>query len=185
MAATPIKVKVKMPVPIEEFGELIAIFVALLALVVGAYNFFHSIRSYGRKRRKLVNAIYYHAKMAVASLEIQKDNNDSYTPYAPYSPADDVTYEQIIELMGYLPKRKCPFNRKKEKAMRRKMEQDISSYFHWQARFHAIAQSFHSESIGKWAPERKLQLWMLCEESLEEALEFAKKTRDVLEPYVD
>lgn len=184
-----------MPTPIEEFGELIAIFVALLALVVGAYNFFHSIRSYVRKRRKLVNAIYYHAKMAVASLEIQKDNNKSirdkiendgsYTPYAPYSPADDVTYEQIIELMGYLPKRKCPFSRKKEKAMQREREQDISSYFHWQARFHAIAQSFHSESIGKWAPERKLQLWMLCEESLEKALEFAEKTRDILEPYVD
>ena len=184
-----------MPVPIEEFGELIAIFVALLALVVGVYNFLHSIRSYGRRRRKLVNAIYYHAKMAVASLEIQKDNNDSirekiknndsYTPYAPYSPADDVTYEQIIELMGYLPRKRWSFNRKKEKAMQREMEQDISSYFHWQARFHAIAQSFHSESIGKWNPERKLQLWILCEESLEKALEYAKKTRDILERYVD
>ena len=87
--------------------------------------------------------------------------------------------------MGYLPKKRWSFNRKKEKAMRREMEQDISSYFHWQARFHAIAQSFHSESIGKWDQKRKLQLWILCEESLEKALEYAKKTRDILERYVD
>ena len=136
-------------------------------LWLSAYTiFFHSIRSDNRRRRKLINAIYHHADVAVASLEIQKHNNDSIrekiknngscTPCAPYSPTDDITYEQIIERMGHLPKKKCPFNRKKEKLIRREMEQDISSYFHWRARFHAIAQGFYSESIEKMGSRKKI-----------------------------
>ena len=147
--------------------------VALTALGLSMYNLLRSAR---RRRQKLVNAIFYHAELAAKTLEEQRNNNAaveeeikndaSYTPYTPVSTADDLTYDQVIEVMEWLDLED---------------EEIVSSYFHSQMTLHASMQSFHSEYVRSWHWHRKLKLWKFIEKSQEEALKNAIRTRDLLE----
>ena len=147
--------------------------IALTALGLSIYNL---VRSDRRRRQKIVNAIFYHAQLAVDSLEKQRNNNAaieekiktdaSYTPYVPLSTIDDLTYNQIIEVMEWLDL---------------EGEEIVSSYFHWQTTLHASMQSFHLEYVRSWPSHRKLGLWKFCEESQEKTLEYAIKTKNLLD----
>ena len=131
-----------------------------------------------RKRQKLVNTIYYHAKYAVEALKkLQKNNQsiqekinniNSYTPYVPPSSADDLTYEHIIKVMEWLDE---------------DGEESVSSYFHTQMSLHAIAQSFDQEFVRGWPQDRKLELWNMYEKCQEETLKYAQETVKVLEKH--
>ena len=134
------------------------------------------VRSNRRRRQKLVNAIFYHAELAVDLLEKQRSNNAaieekirndaSYTPYVPVSTIDDLTYNQIIEVMEWLDW---------------EGEKIVSSYFHSQMTLHASMQSFRSEYVRSWPSHRKLELWKFCEEAQKETLHYAIETRNLLD----
>lgn len=153
--------------------EVLAMLTAVVALGFSLYTFSHTQR---RRRRKLVSAVYYHAGLAVETLEghlknrktirenIEKD--ESYMPYVVRSPVDDLTYDQVIEVMEWL---------------NREEEETVSLYFHHQSGLHAIAQSFDLEFIRNWPVDRRLRLWDKFEEYLEETLEHARRTRDILD----
>ncbi len=152
--------------------ELLTALVALVALGFSLFNFFESRH---RKRRKLVDAIYHHTNDAVNSLEgARHANNEArkeirknrfYTPYVPRSDADDLTYDQIIELMELLNEQESS---------------TLLSYFHHEAELHAYAQSFDLELVRGWRSARKLSLWKRYEASMEDTLKYAVATRDVL-----
>lgn len=155
-----------------EIAQLITPAVAGLAFALSCYNFVRSSRT---KRRKLINAVYYHADLAVSRLEGQAESNDiirqkikddrSYTPYGPSSSADDLTYDQIIEMMEWL-------NSEEERIM--------VSYFHSQLGLHALAESFSLDFVRDWPQGRKLQLWGLCEEYQRKTLGHAREAKRIL-----
>lgn len=156
---------------------LMAVIVSLMALALSVYTLRRSER---RRRSKLVNAVYHHADMAVTNFEEQQgrndairqkiEDNDSYTPYVAYSSADDLTYDQVIELM---------------ECLKAKEEKDVLFYFYCQMDYHALGQSFNSEYVRGWPRDRKLQLWVHWERKCQDALDYAKKTRDILKQHRD
>ncbi len=96
----------------------------------------------------------------------QKINADeSYTPYVARSSSDDLTYEQIIEVMEWLDEEE---------------EKSVASYFHSQSSLHAIAESLELEFVRSWPSDRKLQLWKTYEKYEENTLTYARETREVL-----
>ena len=156
----------------SRFLELVPLFVSFAALCLSAYIF---LESRGRRRRKLVNAVYHHASKAVRDLETLKDRNDSirekieqdesYTPHVVRSTADDLTYDQVIEVMELLNERE---------------EETVLSYFHHEAELHAFAESFDLEFVRGWPSGRKLALWQLFEKSQKDTLENATGTVRIL-----
>ena len=148
----------------------------IVALFLSIYNFYNSILSHRRKRQKLINTVYYHVIHARESLQGQKKgnksirerirNNNSYTPYAARSPADDLTYDHIIEVMEWL-------DEDGEKA--------VSSYFHAQMGLHALGQSFDLDFVRDWPQERKLQLWDAYVLYQANTLKYAEKAEDILQ----
>ena len=145
---------------------------AFLALMFSFYNWTQSRR---RKRRKLVNTVYYHTKYAVEALQDQQKNNhliqeeiendNSYTPYAGSSSADDLTYEHVIDVMECLDE---------------DGERAVSSYFYNQTILNVLGQSFEKEFVRGWTKERKLKLWKKHEEYQKKTLKDAKETMKVL-----
>ena len=83
------------------------------------------------------------------------------------SPADDVTYDQIIEIMEWLDESE---------------EEAVSSYFHNQVSLHAIAQSFDLEFVRNWHSDRKLRMWEGYEDYLVRTITYASETKRVLKP---
>lgn len=156
-----------------EITKLITPIIAGLAFALSCYNFVRSSRT---RRRKLINAVYYHADLAVGRLEGQAESNDtirqkieeneSYTPYGPRSSADDLTYDQIIEVMEWLDSEE---------------ERIVASYFHSQLGLHALAESFTLDFVRSWPQKRKLQLWDLCEEYQQRTLRYARNVRSILD----
>ena len=146
--------------------------VAILALVLSFVNFFEPRR---KRRRRLVHAIYHHANKATDAIREAQEYNESvrnairlqksYLPYIPRSNADDLAYDQIIEVMELL-------NQTEGDA--------ILEYFHAEMKLHAIAASFDSEVIGPWRPERKLCAWKRYEESQAVTHDLAQKTKEIL-----
>lgn len=159
----------------SRFLELVPLFVSFAALCLSAYIF---LESRGRRRRKLVNAVYHHASKAVRDLETLKDRNDSirekieqdesYTPHVVRSTADDLTYDQVIEVMELLNERE---------------EEIVLSYFHHEAELHAFAASFDLEFVRRWPSDRKFALWKAYEESTKDTLESATNTARILEDH--
>ena len=157
------------------FLELVPLLVSVAALCLSAYVF---LESRGRRRRKLVNAIYHHATRAIEDLETLKDRNDSirekieqdesYTPHVVRSTADDLTYDQVIEVMELLDERE---------------EAVVLSYFHQEAELHAYAASFDLEFVRRWPSDRKLALWKAYEKSGKDTLESATNTARILEDH--
>ena len=92
---------------------------------------------------------------------------ESYTPYfVVVSPAaNDLIYDQVIEAMGWL-------NLEEGKALLR--------YFYKQSDFHALAQSFNSEYVRSWGPERKLAMWDDLDKGMKETIECACNVKAIL-----
>ncbi len=157
----------------SEFLTSLGIFVALLLSV---YNLYSSMQSRRRKRQKLVNIVYYHVRHAIDALQQQQKGNESirekirndgsYTPYVAASPADDLTYDHIIEVMEWLDK---------------KGEEAVSFYFHTQMGLHALGKGFDLEFVRGWPPDRKLRLWEIFEEYQKDTLKYAEKAKNILE----
>ena len=152
--------------------HLAPLLVAVVALCLSLYNFAQSRR---RKRRKLFS-VYYHAVMAIESIEAQQKNNqrirktiaedDAYTPLiASVSSANELTYQQVLDVMEWL-------NQEEEEA--------TLSYFHHQSDLHALGQSFNSDFVRNWSQERKLEMWAHLEEKMEETLRHACAVKALL-----
>ena len=162
-----------------EFLKVNAELLTAIGVSVGAgafcLNLYNSITSSRRRRRKLVNAVYYHAVQAESTLKelLEHDgeirhkikNEESYTPHVPRSPADDLTYGQIMEVMEWLDE--CG-------------EKAVSYYFHYQMGLHAIAQSFDLEFVRNWPPNRKLGMWNGYRYYLEKTILYADKSKCAL-----
>ena len=115
--------------------------------------------------------------MAVAFLEDPKlaannqdhrkkiDEQTDYMPLVVRTDTDNLTYDQIIEVMELLDDQE---------------EQDVLYYFHHEADLHAYASSFDLEFVRRWPAERRLQLWEEYEKSQRKTLEYVKKTVDIL-----
>lgn len=149
----------------------------IVALFLSIYNFYDTLRSHRKKRQKLVNTIYYHVIQAIDNLQNQEKGNQTirekidqmnstYTPFVARSPADDLTYEHIIEVMEWLNK---------------DGEQAVSSYFHAQMALHALGQSFDLDFVRDWPQERKLRLWDAYVMFQAETLKYATKTKEILD----
>lgn len=158
----------------SEFFKLLGI---IVALILSVYNFYSSLRSHRIKRQKLVNTVYYHVIQAIDSLQNQEKGNQtirekisqmnsSYTPFVARSPADDLTYDHIIEVMEWLDK---------------DGEKAVSSYFHAQMGLHALGQSFDLDFVRDWPQERKLQLWDAYVMFQADTLRYARKTKEILD----
>ena len=149
--------------------------VASFALLFSAYNLRQARR---RTRRKLVNTVYYHVAQSVKFLLKQQKNNpliqekikndNSYTPYGVSSSNDDLTYEHIIDVMEWLSEDE---------------KEAVSSYFHAQMALRMLIQSFNTEFVRGWTPDRKLELWKVCEEYQKETLKCAEKAKKFLEEH--
>lgn len=160
------------PTAISLFGVSVSFCSATVTIIFIFYN-------RKRKRRELIDAVYYHAQVAIETLEKQKGANKtirekikkdkSYAPYAAVSSANDITYDQVIGVMEWLKKQ----NKDEEK-------EAILYYFHMQAALHATAMSFHLEFVREFSSERKKELWMAWEEYQRETLEYAYKTKSIL-----
>ena len=163
---------------LKENIPLLIIMSVSAGALLGAFglNLYNSITSNRRRRRKLVNAIYHHAALAESTLKEQQKrleeiedkigNEESYTPYVPRSPADDLTYDQIIEVMEWLDK---------------SGEEAVSSYFHHQMGLHAIAQSFDLDFVRNWPSDRRLSMWKGYKYYLEKTIKYSSRTRSILE----
>ena len=135
-----------------------------------------AVQNSRRRRRKLVNAVYYHVDLAIRSLQEQEkdneairekfENDESYTPYLVRSPNDDLTYDHVIEVMEWLDP---------------EGEEAVSSYFHSQQALHALAESFKLEFVRNWPPERKLRAWDAYERFRRDTIEHARRTEEALE----
>ena len=156
-----------------EIAKLITPIIAGLAFLLSWYNFIRSSRA---RRRKLINAVYYHVDLAIRTLQEQQKGNDairekiendeSYTPYLVHSPNDDLTYDHVIEVMEWLDA---------------KGEEAVSSYFHSQQALHALAESFELEFVRNWPPERKLRAWDAYERFRRDTIEHARQAKETLE----
>lgn len=94
----------------------------------------------------------------------------SYTPYIPRTDVDDLTYDQILEVMELL---------------NRKDGEVVLLYFHYEADLHAYAKAFDLDFVRAWPSERKLKMWREYEKSQRETLKYARETACVLKKYVD
>lgn len=156
-----------------EIVKLITPIIAGLAFLLSWYNFIRSSRA---RRRKLINAVYYHVDLAIRTLQEQEkgneairekiENDESYTPYLVHSPNDDLTYDHVIEVMEWLDA---------------KGEEAVSSYFHSQQALHALAESFKLEFVRNWPPERKLRAWDAYERFRRDTIEHARQAKEALE----
>ena len=155
--------------------EFLTPFTAFSALILSFYNWTQARR---RTRRKRFNTVYYHADQSVKFLLKQQKNNpsiqekikndNSYTPYGVSSSNDDLTYEHIIDVMEWLSE---------------DGEEAVSSYFHAQMTLRMLIQSFNTEFVRGWTPDRKLELWKVCEEYQAETLKCAEKATKVLKKH--
>ena len=157
----------------NDIGALGTLLVSILALGLSLTIFL----SRRKKRRKLIDAIYHHVTVAESDLETQRKSNEeirenirrkeSYTPYfVVVSPAaNDLIYNQVIEAMGWL-------NLEEGKVLLR--------YFYKQSDLHTLAQSFNSEYVRSWGPERKLAMWDDLDKGMKETIECARNVKAIL-----
>ena len=162
--------------------EWLKVCVTIIAIIVPSatlvFNIWTNRKARSTRRRNLVNAVYHHATRAVQDLKEFKDNaasirekiekDDSYTPYAILSHPDDLTYDQVIEVMELL-------NEQDDKI--------ILSYFHSESALHAHLQSFDSEFVRAWPRDRKMRLWEGCEKYQKETLASAREALRVLKTH--
>ncbi len=83
--------------------------------------------------------------------------------------ADNLSYDLIVEVMGFLDKED---------------EQIVLSYFHNEAELHTCAKSFELEFVRCWPSARKLPLWERYEASKKTTLKDANETLRILEKHI-
>ncbi len=167
LATTPVK-DMETSITIAAIGVLIAVGTFL-------WRVWLSVLSERRRRQKLVNAVYHHVDRAVTSLKEQEEKNETirqnikddetYTPYVVHSSSDDLTYEQIIEVMEWLEEGE---------------EREVVTYFYDQSSLHAIAESLGLEFVRRWPSDRKLRLWGMYEEYGRRTCKSAQKVKETL-----
>lgn len=140
-------------------------------------DIWHDYRSRINRRRRLARAVYHHAAFAERLFDEFLKGYDSlerritaegstFTPFTVPSPTNDLTYEQIIEVMDWLEG---------------EGQEKVLGYYHYQMIFHATALSFNSEYARELSQDRKRRLLEMCKTSAQDAMRDAKCTMEVLE----
>ncbi|MGR3984354.1 MAG: hypothetical protein OD817_03720, partial [Gammaproteobacteria bacterium] len=139
-------------------------FLVMLITPIGMFcialvSLFLVLRTSHKKRETLVNTFYHHITRAIFSLEAllgEKhagmwkgwrkgiENDASYMPGVIQSSADNLTYDQVIEVLAVL------------KGVGERDEEKLLSYFHNDQFMHAIADAFNF--ARDFSAERKLKL---------------------------
>lgn len=151
----------------------------IVALFLGVDNNRRLKQSDRRRREKIVNVVYYHVRQALENLQSQEKGNqlirdqinqgsNSYTPYVVKSPAGDLTYDHVIQVMEWLDK---------------DGEIAVSRYFHAQMGLHAVGKSFDLDFVRGWPQERKMRLWHEFEKFQRDTLKYAEETKSILDDH--
>jgi len=129
---------------------LFSVLISILALCVSVFTF---LWARDARRRKLVDAAYWHIKFTQENMEKWRKIIDDlpdmmradpeYTPFIVVPREDNLAYTDIIELIRWL---------KAEK-----QEETVLRYFHAQANLHATAESFGKEVVRKLPLEQKIR----------------------------
>ncbi|CAJ2376645.1 MAG: hypothetical protein MPK11_06010 [Gammaproteobacteria bacterium] len=126
------------------------------AIISAAISLFISGRAIRRGRRKVADAIWFHIRRSIETLEPILDeknlnlleekieNDASYMPYMPWSTGDDLTYDQVIEALEKLNDEE---------------EEILMSYFHNHQGLHALVDSLTLGFVREFPKERKLK-WL-------------------------
>ena len=132
----------------------------------------------------MINAVYYHAEQTEGWLrhpdrkeeheairkKIEKDK--SYMPYPVFSPADDFSYDHIIEAMEWLKSKKTGGGESEEEL--------LAKYFHEYTSLCAYFESFEKDLLMDWPIDRKLAIWDGFVAAQEETLGCVKKLVPIL-----
>ncbi|CAJ2376407.1 MAG: hypothetical protein IBGAMO2_330016 [Arenicellales bacterium IbO2] len=153
--------------------EIFAVLISILALCLSIYSVWQPHRT---KRKKLVNAAYYHVKLAVERLQDMDQQietarekiraDKSYKMHIARSNTDDLTYDHVIELMEWL-------NPDQEKI--------ISDYFHAQSAMHGVAESFDLAAAGAFSTDQQLRLLDIFAAVCGQTREYARAAEKFLE----
>ena len=94
---------------------------------------------------------------------------ERYTPFVPFSPHDDLTIDEVRDLIGFLDQREI---------------EAVIRFVETEGLTHAIAKDFRSEYVRRaWTQERKLKLFVIFNRTLAEARCAAAHARDALAPF--
>ena len=152
-------------------------FSGVLTLIAGGLSlYFAYLRPRRAARRKIIDAVYYHAMIAEKRLRHQRKGNaaiekmlredKAFIPYTPHSTSNDLTYDQIIDAMTWLTADE---------------EEVLLHYFHNQAALAAILDSFESNAVKNFSQQRKLKLWALAVTFQKATLQRAIQTQQILD----
>jgi len=157
-----------------EIAAGIPILISILALCVSVFTF-HWARD--ARRRKLVDAAYWHIKFTqenlgkwrgiIDALPDKMRSDKEYTPLIVVPREDNLAYTDLIELMGWLKAKK--------------QEETILRYFHAQANLHATAESFGKEAVRNLPLEQKIRIVNGLAHFCDETLKHAKVAEEILE----
>jgi len=152
---------------------LFSVLISILALCVSVFTF---LWARDARRRKLVDATYWHIKFTQENMEKWRKIIDDlpdmmradpeYTPFIVVPREDNLAYTDIIELIRWL---------KAEK-----QEETVLRYFHAQANLHATAESFGKEVVRKLPLEQKIRIVNGLARFCDETLEYAKVAEEFL-----
>ena len=154
----------------EKFSGVLTLIAGILSL------YFAYLRPRRAARRKIIDAVYYHAMIAEKRLRHQRKGNaaiekmlredKAFIPYTPHSTSNDLTYDQIIDAMTWLTADE---------------EEVLLHYFHNQAALAAILDSFESNAVKNFSQQRKLKLWALAVTFQKATLQRAIQTQQILD----
>ena len=153
---------------------LFSVLISILALCVSVFTF---LWARDARRRKLVNAMYFHIKFTqenlgkweapIRDLPDMMRAEPSYTPYFVVPKEDNLAYTDVIELTRW-------FNAQEDREI-------ILRYFHAQANLHAVAVSFGVEIVRNLPAEKRIQMVVGLAEFCDETLKYAKAAEKLLE----
>ena len=153
---------------------LFSVLISILALCVSVFTF---LWARDARRRKLVNAMYFHIKFTqenlgkweapIRDLPDKMRAEPSYTPYFVVPKEDNLAYTDVIELTRW-------FNTQEDREI-------ILRYFHAQANLHAVAVSFSTEVLRNLPVEQKIRLADLLAQFCDETLRYAKVAKKLLD----
>jgi len=158
--------------------------IPLGTLVIALVSLLLVFRTSHEKRETLVNAFYHHITRTILSLqsllgeknagmwkELRKriENEDSYMPYLIQSSADNLTYDQVIEVLAVL------------EGIGEKEEEKLLSYFHNDQLMHAIADGFNFAI--DFPVERKLKALELFKRACTDTLADAEYLKPIFKEH--
>lgn len=166
--------------------------IIVAAFLLSLHKFLEPRRT---REKMLKKAVWHHAKRSLKLINdelsdeildsvrkrIQEGESESYTPYmVPFSPSDEITYEQVIEVMGYLSKKDG-----KSKEGEKEDGEKVLDYFYSQSSLYAMGRSFDSDFVRSWAQDRKLKLWEKFEFYTRKTSEHAEEVEALLDDTKD